>query len=249
MPWARATPEGVYDLLYRDANLAGAHGQVRRSAELFKQANEKAGPLGLGDSVLNNVIQVGTVKVMAGDRAGAISESDAVLKQSQAPTILLSVADNYARAGEDAQAEKLVERAVSERPLDENIQNLYAPMIRAVIAMNHHDAQKAIELMKAALPYDGFSTEAIYTRASAFLMAGQSADAVREFQRILDLKNASPQDLFVGYAQLGLARAYALDPDKAKARTAYQDFFAQWKNADPDLPVLKQAQAEYAKLK
>ncbi len=246
---ARATPEGVYDLLYRDANLAGAHGQVRRSAELFKQANEKAGPLGLGDSVLNNVIQVGTVKVMAGDRAGAISESDAVLKQSQAPTILLSVADNYARAGEDAQAEKLVERAVSERPLDENIQNLYAPMIRAVIAMNHHDAQKAIELMKAALPYDGFSTEAIYTRASAFLMAGQSADAVREFQRILDLKNASPQDLFVGYAQLGLARAYALDPDKAKARTAYQDFFAQWKNADPDLPVLKQAQAEYAKLK
>jgi eukaryotic-like serine/threonine-protein kinase len=58
-----------------------------------------------------------------------------------------------------------------------------------------------------------------------------------------------PSDLFVGYAQLGLARAYALDADKAKARTAYQDFFAQWKNADPDLPVLKEAQAEYAKLK
>ena len=85
--------------------------------------------------------------------------------------------------------------------------------------------------------------------ASALLMAGRGADAVQEFQKVLNLKNANPQDPFVSFAQLGLARAYAAAGDKEKARAAYQDFFALWKDADPDVPLLQQAKAEYAKLK
>jgi outer membrane protein assembly factor BamD (BamD/ComL family) len=121
-------------------------------------------------------------------------------------------------------------------------------MIRAVIAMNHHDGQKALELLKVAQPYDAGSTEPLYTQGSALLMAGRGAEAAQEFQKVLALKNAFPTDLFMAYAQLGLARAYALDPDKAKARAAYQDFFVLWKDADPDTPILKEAKAEYAKL-
>ena len=121
-------------------------------------------------------------------------------------------------------------------------------MIRAVMAMNHHDPAKAVEIMKAAAPYDGNTPESFYTRASALLMVGRGAEAVQEFQRALAMKNLAPTDPFVALAQLGLARAYAVQGDKAKARTAYQDFLGAWKNADADLPLLKQAQAEYAKL-
>jgi eukaryotic-like serine/threonine-protein kinase len=236
-------------LLQRDANLAGARGQVSHCVDLYNQANEKAQPLGLGDSIVDNVAQVALVKALAGDLKGAMSEADAALKQSQSPTMLTNIADIYARAGRDAEAEKLAARAASERPVDQYIQDVYVPTVRALIAMNHRDAQKAIDLMKAAQPYDAGSLESLYTRGNALLMAGRGADAAQEFQKILNLKNAFPSGILMSYAQLGLARAYALDPDKAKARTAYQDFLAQWKNADPDLPVLKQAQAEYAKLK
>jgi eukaryotic-like serine/threonine-protein kinase len=243
-----ANPQGSYDVTQRDASLAAARGELRPAAELYKQADEKAPALGLSDAVLNNSLQEALAKVLAGDRKGALAETDVELKQSQEPSALLAMADVYARAREEAQAEKLAARAASERPDDQFIQNVNVPMVRALIALNHHDAQQALTLMKAAQPYDGGNTESLYTRASALLMAGSGAEAAQEFQKVLSMKNGYPSDLFMGYAQLGLARAYALDPDKSKSRSAYQDFLALWKNADPGLPVLEQAKSEYAKL-
>ena len=245
---AEVTPQGSYDVTQRDASFAAARGQLRHGADLYKQANEKAQALGLGDSVANNMAQEALSKAMAGDRKGAISEAEAVLKQSQNPSVLLAVADVYARAGEDAQAEELAARAASQRPDDQQVQNVGAPMIRAQIAMNHHDGQKAVERMNAAQPYDGGNTESLYTRATALLMAGNRDQAAQEFGKVLSLKNAYPADLFMSYAQLGLARAYALDSDRSKSRSAYQDFLGLWKDADASLPVLEQAKAEYAKL-
>jgi hypothetical protein len=80
-------------------------------------------------------------------------------------------------------------------------------------------------------------------------MAGQGAQAVREYQKILDHRGAVTNGIIGALAHLGLARAYALQGDTAKARVAYQDFFALWKDADPDTPVLISAKSEYAKLK
>jgi hypothetical protein len=78
-------------------------------------------------------------------------------------------------------------------------------------------------------------------------MVGEGTAAAQEFQAVLNLRNFAPTDPIISFAQLGLARAYALSGDKAKDRTAYQDFFALWKDADPDIPILKEAKAEYAK--
>jgi eukaryotic-like serine/threonine-protein kinase len=245
---AEASPQGSYDVTQREAGLAAARGQIRHAAELYEQANEKAQALGLSDSVVNNLLQEALARAIAGNRKGALSEADAALKQSQEPSALLAMADVYARAGEDAPAEKLAARAASERPDDQYVQNVNVPMVRALIAMNHHDAQKALVLMKSAQPYDAGNTESLYTRASALLLAGSGEEAVQEFQKVLSMKNAYPTDLFMGYAQLGLARAYALDPDKSRSRGAYQDFLALWKNADQDLPVLDQVKSEYSKL-
>jgi eukaryotic-like serine/threonine-protein kinase len=88
----------------------------------------------------------------------------------------------------------------------------------------------------------------MFTRASAYLQAKQGKEAAQEFQRILDLKFFAPDESVLDLAQLGLARSYVASGDKQKARTAYQDFLSLWKDADQDIPILKEAKAEYAKL-
>ena len=87
-----------------------------------------------------------------------------------------------------------------------------------------------------------------YTRGQAYLAAGKEREAAQEFQELLDLRCAHPESYLPSLSKLGLAKGYALQGDTAKARTAYQDFFALWKDADPDIPILKEAKAEYAKL-
>ena len=89
----------------------------------------------------------------------------------------------------------------------------------------------------------------VYLRGEAYLAAKQGAAAAVEFQKILDHPGVVGNEPIGALAHLGLGRAYALAGDSAKAKTAYQDFFALWKNADPDIPILQQAKAEYAKLK
>ncbi len=245
----KADPQGELSVLERAANLAVAHGRMRRARELFTEIEDKEVRLEQKEEALNDVENSATFEAIAGNRAAAINGADAAIKQSQTPTHEMNVADIYARAGMDAKARQLVDEATKQRPLDTFIQSMNGPMIRAVLEMNQGHADKAVELMKSAGPYDHNNSESLHTRASALLMAGRGADAVQEFQKVLNLKNANPQDPFVSFAQLGLARAYAAAADKEKARAAYQDFFALWKDADPDVPLLQQAKAEYAKLK
>jgi eukaryotic-like serine/threonine-protein kinase len=245
---ARAKPQGQYDLLQRNAGLAATRGQIRHFSELCKQTEDSAHKLGFADGVVNTMAFEGLVKALVQDSREANAEADAVLKLSQAPSVLLFAADIYARTGEDAKAEKLTAQASAARSEDQIVNSVGAPIIRAVIAMNHHEAGKALDLMRSAEPYEGNTPESSFTRASAYLMAGRGPEAVQEFQKVLAMKNLAPTDPFITLAQLGLARAYATQGDKAKARTAYQDFLGAWKNADTDLPLLKQAQSEYAKL-
>ena len=243
---AKTNPQGEFDVLQRDATLAAEHGQLKHARDLFQQVEQKAQGIGLTEAVVNNIEVEGLFEALAGDREAAVRDADAALKQSQAPTVLLAVADIYARAGEDAKAEPLVQRALKERPDNLSIKSVSAPGVRALLAMNHHDAAKALDLMKPAEPFDRATAESRYDRATALLMAGQGAEAAQEFRAVLALETYG-FDPTIPFAQLGLARALATT-DKSAARTAYQDFFSLWKDADPDLPILKQAKAEYAKL-
>ena len=129
-------------------------------------------------------------------------------------------------------------------------------MIRAVMALEHKNADQALELLRVAKPYELSASSPIplgpiYFRAQAYVTLHDGSAALSEFQKILDhpgvmARNASPA---VGpLVRLGLARAFALQGDAAKARAAYENFLTLWKDADPDIPILKQAKAEYAKL-
>jgi eukaryotic-like serine/threonine-protein kinase len=127
-----------------------------------------------------------------------------------------------------------------------------APAIRAAIAINQGNPGKAIELLQATTPYEfGFATgtQSNYLRGLAYLKLHQGKEAATEFQKILDHPGVCIFSLpTCRLARLQLGRARAEAGDAGGARTAYQDFFTLWKDADPDVPILKEAKAEYAKL-
>jgi len=139
---------------------------------------------------------------------------------------------------------------VSRRPLDTKFQTMLIPVVQAILFMNHAEATKAIDVLKVGEPYDKGTTDIHFVRGRAYLLNHEPAQASQEFQVVLSLRGAHIGDpvMLMGLAQLYLARAYAQQNDTAKARAAYQDFLALWKDADPDVPILKQAKAEYAKL-
>jgi hypothetical protein len=131
----------------------------------------------------------------------------------------------------------------------------YLPVLRARLALGQGDAAKAIELLQVTAPYELGASRflfgalyPVYFRGEAHLAAHQGAEAAIEFQKILDHRGIVGSDPIGALAHLQLARAAALTGDKAKAKTAYEDFFQLWKDADPGIPVLKQARAEYLKL-
>ena len=161
-----------------------------------------------------------------------------------------------ALAGEANQAETLMAELAKGRPKDVIVQFVRVPEIKAINEINRGNPAKALELLQAATPYEGYvwGIEARSTRGNAYLKAGRGKEAAQEFQKLLDnvsirLIGSGIGAILCSTAQLGLARAYALQGDKAKSRVAYQDFFALWKDADSDIPILRAAKAEYAKLK
>ena len=159
-----------------------------------------------------------------------------------------------ARIGDISGSQKLVDGLAKEFPTDTILNRVDIPATQAFIELQQNNPQKAIALMETARPYElGAGPGAagywpIYVRGEAFLKARNGAKAAAEYQRILDHKGVDPTNVFYTLASLELGRAYALQGDTIRAKTAYQDFFATWKDADPDIPILKEAKAEYARL-
>jgi eukaryotic-like serine/threonine-protein kinase len=129
------------------------------------------------------------------------------------------------------------------------VRSVWVPLVSAIVELHRKNPAKAIQLLTAAAPYDRTILPVLCVRGKAYLKAGQANEAAQEFQKVLAQRNLSPADFALPLAQLGLARAHALEGDTAKSRIAYQDFLALWKDADPDIPILKEARAEYARLK
>jgi hypothetical protein len=162
--------------------------------------------------------------------------------------------DLLARTGDAGGAEKLASELQSEFPSD-TMQNLvWIPIARAFIEIRRNNGAKAVVLLDAARPYElgqganSCNYWANYVRAEAFRAAHDGANAAVEYQKILDHQGVEAVSPLYALSHLGLGRAYALQSDSAKARTAYQDFLAAMKDADPGVPIVKQAQVEYAKL-
>ncbi len=127
----------------------------------------------------------------------------------------------------------------------------YLPTLRAKLAIQRGDAGEAIEGLKATIKYElgsGFALYPAHVRAEAYLAERQGSAAAAEFQKIIDHRGLVLNEPIGALAHLGLARASVLQGKSVKAKAAYQDFLTLWRDADPDIPILKQAEAEYAKL-
>jgi len=159
-----------------------------------------------------------------------------------------NVAVVLALQGEEDRALKIVNDLAAQRPYDTIVQYVSVPMIKAIVEMNHNHPAKAMDLLDGAMVYAHINSGVLYERGMAYLQAKQGKEAAEAFQKILDLTPTHDVDPLSSLAHLGLGRAYALQGNKSSCRIAYQDFFALWKDADPDIPLLEQAKAEYAKI-
>jgi tetratricopeptide (TPR) repeat protein len=167
-----------------------------------------------------------------------------------------------ALSGDSSRSQTLTDDISRRFPEGTIVRFTYLPTLRALLALNRSQPANAVELLQSAIPYEGGTPneggsefllgagnlDAAYVRGLAYLAAHQGREAAREFQKILNHRGIVVCDPIGALAHLQLGRAYALAGDKTKARSAYQDFLTLWKDADPDIPILKQAQAELANL-
>jgi eukaryotic-like serine/threonine-protein kinase len=178
-----------------------------------------------------------------------IAAMDAVRK-STSRELQGNAAVILALAGDNTGAQKLAADLNQRFPEATSIRYCYVPSIRAVLALRQGKPQEAIESLVPASSYEMVRSSemiAVYLRGQAYLAVRQGIQAAAEFQKMLDHPSIAFYDIHRNILPLlGLARAYTLQGDMAKARAAYQDFLTLWKEADPDIPILKQAQAEYA---
>jgi len=197
-------------------------------------------------------------EALAGFTEPAKQHAQAALQLSNGRDAEDTIALALAFSGDISQAQKLADDLAKRFPEDTIVQLNYLPCIRAAIAIGQKNTAKAIEWLQPAAPYElGAPTNdgvflagyPIFIRGLAYLAANNGNLAAPEFQKILDHRGVDVLEIIAPLSHLGIARAYALQGDTAKSKIAYQDFFAAWKDADPNVPILKQAKAEYAKLK
>jgi len=239
-------------VLARSGHLQEARNTSRRAVDLARQADqtERAAlyeaAAAIWEALFRNV-------------AEAKESAAAALELSKARDVEFGAAFALGLLGDSTRSQALADDLEKRFPEDTSVQFTYIPTLRALSAVNRDEPSKAVDLLQLSTPYDlavpgssffGFfgALYPAYVRGEAYLAAQRGPEAVSEFQKILDHRGIVLSDPIGSLARLQLGRAYALSGDKAKAQNAYRDFVALWRDADPDIPVLKQATTEYARL-
>jgi eukaryotic-like serine/threonine-protein kinase len=252
--WGAGKPDESILLLFR-AQGEFALGKTKQARDTTAQAiksalhyDRKEFAAGVQASEAANEAELGYTQQARDHASQALN-----LSQDQGTKIIVFSA--LVRTGDIGRVEKLIEEIAKESSSDTILTNVAIPVGQALIEIQRNNPTKAVSLLEASRPYDlGTGPESadfwpMYVRGQAYLLAHDGAKAAPEYQKILNHRGIDATSLLYTLAHLGLGRAFALQGDKDKARTAYQDFFAILKDADPDIPVLKEAKAEYERIK
>ena len=253
------TPGREATFLANEADTAAYSGRLRSAREFSRQAVDSAERAGDKEAA-------GTYSALSALREGLFGNADearrgatSAMRHPAGHDLEYAAALAWAYAGDDERAQKLADDLSQRFPEATVVQFIYLPTLRAKLAVSQGKAAEATETLRAALPYElGRTTYStlewtalypVYVRGEAYLAAHQGKEAAAEFQKILDHRGIVLNGPIGALAHLQLGRAYALQSDAAKAKAAYQDFLTLWKDADPDIPILNEAKAEYAKLR
>ena len=254
LSWAAGkAPEAI--MLLIKANSECSLGKVKIAKETFSQSASTAQRFGEKEfaglaSALKAGCDADTGNLAAARRE--VLEALAISSNSNTRTIAATV---LARTGDAAGSQKFVDQVAKEFPRSTLLNSVFLPAVRAMSALEANRPAEALSILESAKPYElgagpgGPNYLPMYVRGEAYLRAHDGAKAASEFQKIIDHPGIDPISVQYNLARLGLGRAYTLQGEKEKSRAAYQDFLALWKDADPDVPILKQAQTEYAKLR
>ena len=254
--WARGKAEED-EQLSDDSDTEAYHGRLRKARELTRQAVESGKRNGGTDTAALWQVNEALREAEFGNTAFARKASADAMALSSKPDIELLAALAVARSGDTVQSSVLADKVAAEFERDTMIQSYWLPTIRAAIAINRGDAQKAVELLSMASEYElGEPVQwpshgtlyPVYVRGEAYLRVGDGEQAATQFQEMIDHRGIVANFPLGVLARLQLGRAYRLAGNVEKAREAYAAFLVAWLNADPDIPILKQAKAEYAKL-
>jgi len=249
---------GLEDLLLAmQADTEGWYGKLKDAHELTGRAMDSAQRNNAKETAAGYQAEEALREVESGNREQARAEAKAALKLAPNRDVRAISALALARAGDTAGAEKLAAELDKAFPLDTLVQRYWLPTIRAAVSLERKDPNRAIELLKVANTIELSSVTAdltiflcpVYVRGEAYLMLHDGNRAAAEFQKFIDHRGVVMNFPWGALGRLGLARAFALQGETAKAHAEYEQFLTLWKDADPDLPLLKQAKAEYAKLK
>jgi serine/threonine protein kinase/predicted Zn-dependent protease len=252
--WASGKPGAESIFFNLEAGKEAYYGKLTKARDLFQRS--------VAADQRDNLRAVATATRAAealweadyGNLEAARKGVTAALTMAPGETAKILAALTLAGVKEEARAEALATELGQRAPKDTILNNVWLPSIRARIEISRGHPAEAAKLLEAALPYDLGQAPplpflyAVYLRGQAYLRARQASAAAAEFQKILDHRNLTQGSPIWPLSHLGLARARAMAGDASGARTAYQDLFALWKDADADIPILKEAKAEYAKL-
>jgi tetratricopeptide (TPR) repeat protein len=203
------------------------------------------------DTAAGAIAYLALTEAAVGNYTAARQQAAASLALSRTRVNLLPVALALALADDASAARKMIDALRSSYPADFQVNGVFIPSAEALLQSSHGNTVAALQALEPATRYEmapAFGSLPVYVRGLTHLRAHQGKEAAAEFQRILDRRAIGAVQPLYALSHVGLARAYSLSGDKAKARKAYQDFFALWKDADPDVPILLAAKSEYAKL-
>jgi eukaryotic-like serine/threonine-protein kinase len=249
-------------LLALEADTAGYFGHLGKAREFSRQAAESAERTGAGrhrETALGYQIVSVLREALFGNAVRARHQTSIGKGRTTGHDADYGFGLALAYAGETDRAQAVADDFAKRYPEDTVVQLIYVPTLRAKIALNHSNAEEALDILRVAAPYElGLTALSyynwpnlypVYVRGEAYLAARQGREAAGEFQKILNHRGVVLNEPIGALAHLQLGRAYALSGDTAKAKAAYQDFLTLWKDADPDIPILQQAKVEYAKLR
>jgi tetratricopeptide (TPR) repeat protein len=242
--------------LAREADTAAFSGHLVRSRELSRLAIDSADRAERKETAATYAAVSALREAVFGNSTEARRRARWAVARSSGRDVEFGAALALSYAGEQKKARAFADDLNRRFPEDTIVQSNYLPTLRAKLEIIQNNAELAKEFLRAATPYetgapasyDWTTLYPVYVRGEAYLTAHQGDEASAEFQKILDQPGIVLNEPIGALARLQLGRAYSLRGGTAKAKVAYQDFLSLWKDADPDIPVLKQAKAEYANL-